>query len=107
MVGALHGADLFVCASLFEGYGLPFLEAQCTGLPCVGFDCSAIPEVVMSGQTGCLVPREDTRALADAIVALAEDSRTRRQMSRVAVELARRRCWSAAADRLARVFEKR
>jgi glycosyltransferase involved in cell wall biosynthesis len=73
-------SDLFVCASLHEGFGMPFLEAQSCGVPCVGFYTSAIPEVVINGATGILVEKGNIDKLANAIVGLLRDSETRRRM---------------------------
>lgn len=107
MVAALHQADLFVCASVYEGYGLPFLEAQATGLPCVGFRTSAIPEVVCDGRTGRLVRSGDSEALADAIVALANSPEQRQRMGTAAVAWAAQRTWQACGDRFAGAVEGR
>ena len=105
MAVALHEADLFVCASLFEGYGLPFLEAQSTGLPCVGFRTAAIPEVVSDGATGRLVAAGDASGLADAVAELAADDGLRRRLSGAAVAWARQRTWQTSAERFADAVE--
>jgi glycosyltransferase involved in cell wall biosynthesis len=61
----LSGADVFIFASLFEGFGLPPLEAMSCGVPVVVADATSLPEVV--GDAGLLVPPEDTGALASAL----------------------------------------
>ncbi|MEY2746705.1 MAG: hypothetical protein RL112_1747, partial [Planctomycetota bacterium] len=69
----LCAADSFTMASLWEGLGLVFLEAMTMGLPIVSTTVSAIPEVVLEGRTGLLVPPRDPEALADALVRVASD----------------------------------
>jgi len=56
--------------------GLPtvLLEAMAVGTPCVSTDVTGIPEVVQHGQTGLIVPQHDADALADALVAMLDDS---------------------------------
>lgn len=63
----MAGSDVFVMSSLWEGLGLVFLEAMSTGLPVLGSRVSAIPEVVMEGETGLLVPPGDPAALAEGM----------------------------------------
>jgi glycosyltransferase involved in cell wall biosynthesis len=65
--GLLPGADLFVLASEWEGFGLVLLEAMAAGLPIVATRVGAIPEVVLHGETGWLVEPQDADALADAV----------------------------------------
>jgi glycosyltransferase involved in cell wall biosynthesis len=66
-------SDVFVMSSLWEGLGLVFLEAMSAGLAVVSTHVSAIPEVVVEGETGLLVPPGDARALAAAMRELAID----------------------------------
>lgn len=81
-------SDLFVCASLYEGFGMPFLEAESCGVPCVGFDTSAIPEAVANGTTGILVEKGNIEKLADATVSLLKDHEFRTKMGVAARKLA-------------------
>jgi glycosyltransferase involved in cell wall biosynthesis len=70
----LCAVDSFTMASLWEGLGLVFLEAMTMGLPIVSTSVSAIPEVVLEGRTGLLVPPNDPEALAAALVRVASDA---------------------------------
>jgi glycosyltransferase involved in cell wall biosynthesis len=70
----LCAADSFTMASLWEGLGLVFLEAMTMGLPIASTNVSAIPEVVLEGRTGVLVPPGDPGALAAARVRIASDA---------------------------------
>jgi len=63
-------ADIFVTASTIETQGLVVLEAMASGLPIVGVDALALPEMIQSGVNGFLVPPEDEQALAEVIARL-------------------------------------
>jgi glycosyltransferase involved in cell wall biosynthesis len=62
--------DVFVLPSLWEGFGLVLVEAMAAGRPVVASAVGPIPEIVIDGETGLLVPPDDAAALADAIVRL-------------------------------------
>src|SRR5204863_8391924 len=62
--------DVFVLPSLWEGFGLVLLEAMAAGRPIVASAVGPIPEIVVDGLTGLLVPPGDPEALAEAIVRL-------------------------------------
>jgi len=73
-VPALLGAsDVFVMTSLWEGLGLVFLEAMAASRPVLATRVSAVPEVVVDGETGLLVPAAETAPLAAAMLRLADD----------------------------------
>jgi len=76
----LAASDVFVMSSLWEGLGLVFLEAMATRLPVLSTNVSAIPEVVIDGETGSLVPPSDAEALAQGMVRLAESAELRAQL---------------------------
>jgi colanic acid/amylovoran biosynthesis glycosyltransferase len=54
-----------------EGQGVTFIEAQASGLPVIATRSGGVPSVVVDGDTGYLVPEEDTEAMADRITELA------------------------------------
>ncbi len=62
--------DLFVAPSLYESFGLIYLEAMNYAKPVIGCTAGGIPEVVDKGVTGLLVEPEAPRALAEAIITL-------------------------------------
>jgi glycosyltransferase involved in cell wall biosynthesis len=70
--------DLLLAPSLWEGFGLVFLEAMALGVPILSTCVSAIPEVVIDGETGWLVPPRDPGAIAAALrEALSDPARLR------------------------------
>lgn len=78
---SLHKAfDVFVMSSVTEGLGTSLLDAMACGKPVVATAVGGIPEVVVDGQTGLLVPPRDHRATAAAIVRLLSDRALRERM---------------------------
>ena len=69
----LERADLFVHSSRWEGFGIVLLEAMLAGLPIAATRVSAVPEIVVDGETGLLVDPGDVKALADALGGLLAD----------------------------------
>ncbi|MET0850872.1 MAG: glycosyltransferase family 4 protein [Candidatus Rokuibacteriota bacterium] len=67
LVEEYANADCFCLPSVQEGFGIVFLEAMTAGLPVVACRAAAIPEVVLDGRTGVLVPPRDPAALARAL----------------------------------------
>jgi glycosyltransferase involved in cell wall biosynthesis len=76
----MHAMDVFVMPSIWEGFGLVLLEAMAAGRPIVASRVATIPEVVVDGETGLLLPAGDPLALAEALVRLAEDQAMARQL---------------------------
>jgi glycosyltransferase involved in cell wall biosynthesis len=69
----LRRADLLVHPARWEGFGLALLEAMLASLPVVATRVSSIPEIVVDGDTGLLVPPDDPAALAAAINRVLDD----------------------------------
>lgn len=76
----LAALDVLLMPSLWEGFGLVMLEAMAQTVPIIGSRVSAIPEVIVDGETGLLVPPRDADALAGALAALLRDEGGRRHM---------------------------
>jgi len=80
LVRHYNRAEMMVCPSLYEGFGLPPGEAMACGLPVAATTGGALPEVVEDGVTGILVPPGDAPALAQAMRTLMGDAELRRRM---------------------------
>jgi glycosyltransferase involved in cell wall biosynthesis len=76
----MHVSDIFVLPSLWEGFGIAFLEAMQAGLPVIASDVSAVPEIVTDNETGFLVPAGQVDALYEKMEMLAENSELRDRM---------------------------
>jgi glycosyltransferase involved in cell wall biosynthesis len=75
-----HAFDALVLPSLWEGFGLVFLEAMSCGLPVIATRVSAIPEIVLDGETGLLVPPGDSIRLAAVMLWMAGHQMERKKM---------------------------
>ena len=82
----LSGFDFFVFPSLWEGFGLVLLEAMALKKAIVASAVSAIPESVLDGQTGILVPPQDADRLAEAILKLLQDRSLANRMGEAGYE---------------------
>jgi glycosyltransferase involved in cell wall biosynthesis len=100
LVSLYQSASIFVFGSRFEPFGLVVLEAMASGLPVVAVAEGGVPEMVVEGRTGYLVPR-DPDAFASAVLRLLETPEIRVQMGRVArSDVLKSWTWEQAAERL-------
>lgn len=85
----LAAFDVFTLPSKSEGLSNTILEAMAAGQPVVATDVGGASELVIDGQTGLLVPPEDSDALAAAVATLAADPGRRRRMGEAGQQRAR------------------
>lgn len=81
-------ASLFIHPTLFEGSSLVTLEAMAHGRPILGTTVGGIPDKVLRGQNGYLVPPGDVQALADKILLLMRDTNRLRAMGNLSYQIA-------------------
>jgi glycosyltransferase involved in cell wall biosynthesis len=85
------GALAFIYLSLYEGFGLPPLEAMQCGVPVITSNTSSLPEVV--GDAGIMVDPRDENAICQSIFDVYRDQSLRDQMSRRSIERAQLFSW--------------
>src|SRR5947209_19102203 len=73
MAELYRATRVFCMPSLYEPWGLAYVEAMAHGVPCVGTTTQSIPEILDQGRAGLLVPPGSTEALADALTRLCTD----------------------------------
>lgn len=95
-------ADLFLHSAREETWGLVITEAMACGTPVVATDVGGIPDQVIDGETGLLVPRQSPEAFAAAIERLLNDGALRERIGKVA---ARHAAANFAAERVAERYE--
>jgi alpha-1,3-rhamnosyl/mannosyltransferase len=98
------GAKLFVYPSIYEGFGMPPLEAMACGIPVVSSNRASLPEVM--GQAGIMVDPEDIHAMALALESVLTDSQKSRRMSRMGLRQASKFTWRACAEKTFGVYQK-
>ena len=92
-----RGAELVVFPSLYEGFGLPLLEAMACGVPVVAADTSALPEV--AGGAAMLVDPLDVEGMAQAMARVLGDEALRGRLRDAGIARAAQFSWETAARR--------
>ncbi|MCY4147143.1 MAG: glycosyltransferase family 4 protein, partial [Chloroflexi bacterium] len=100
-------ADVFVCPSDFESYGIANLEAMACGLPVVSTRRGGPSETIVPGETGYLVDVGDVDALAAAVLRLLDDAGLRKRMGAAGRRRAKESfSISAAADAHMQLYDR-
>lgn len=100
----MSGALMFIYVSLYEGFGLPPLEAIACGTATISSDVTAMPEVL--GDAALLVDPEDTSAIARAMILIASDSVLRTNLQNRGPEKAGQFSWRFTARRTINLFSE-
>lgn len=98
-----RNALALVLPSLYEGFGLPLLEAMQYGVPVITSNCSSMPEV--AGDAGLLVEPLDIDSIAGAMLLLARDKALHGRLSDAALGQAARFSWESSAQKTLVVLE--
>lgn len=96
------GASLFVFPSLYEGFGLPLLEAMSCGVPVISSDASCLPEV--AGRAAVLLPPHKTAAWTEAMEALLNSPVDRAQLVASGYAQAKQFSWEKSAQQLLHIY---
>nr|WP_122013293.1 glycosyltransferase family 1 protein [Maliibacterium massiliense] len=99
----LSGAMGFVFPSIYEGFGMPPLEAMACGTPVITANAASLPEVV--GNAALLVDPYDVDDIAQAMMRLAQDAPLRAQLRKDGLARARQFTWARAVEKLHGVYE--
>ncbi len=99
-----RAADVFVYPSLFEGFGLPVLEAMACGAATITSRTSSLPEV--AGEAAVLVDPEDTAALADALSRVLADRALAESLQAAGPRQAAQFSWRRTASETAQVYRE-
>ena len=97
-----QGADLFVFPSLYEGFGLPVLEAMACGCPVLTSTTTSLPEA--AGDAALLVDPEDEGAIAERMLQLLSDATMRQSLREKGRKCAEKMSWDHTARALSAVF---
>ena len=99
-----NAAELFVYPSLYEGFGLPILEAMTCGTPIVAANTSSIPEVL--GDAGILVDPTDAKKIAEGMHDMLSDESRKEAYVAKGLERVKKFTWPTTAAETWRVYEK-
>lgn len=99
----LRGADVLVFPSLYEGFGIPVLEAQAVGTPVVTSHLSSLPEV--AGEGAVLVNPFDAQSIAEGTESLVADTELRNAIIKKATQNVSRFGWAACAREIAAIID--
>lgn len=102
-VALYQAARAFLFPSLYEGFGLPPLEALACGLPVIGSNASSLSEIV--GAAGVLVDPKDARAMAGALIAVVTEPKLHDDLSERAVQQAAKFSWDKCARETVEAYE--
>jgi glycosyltransferase involved in cell wall biosynthesis len=99
-----HAAELFVCPSLHEGFGMPILEAMAFGTPVLSSDRTSLPEVV--GGAGLLVDPLDIQQMAQQMYRLLTDNGLRHWCITRGLQRCREFSWEETARQMLAIYEE-
>ena len=104
LIDLYNAADVLVFPSLFEGFGLPLLEAMACGTPVITSNVSAMPEVV--GDDGLLVDPNSPESIAAAIIELYNDPILQTKLIERGLARVKLFTWQNTAARIAKIYEE-
>ena len=104
LIEIYNAADVLIFTSLFEGFGMPILEAMACGTPVITSNVSAMPEVVEDD--GLLVDPRSPAEIAEAVFTLHQNLELRHALIDQGLVKIKSFTWENTAEKIARVYEK-
>ena len=92
--------NIFCMPSLFEAYGLVFVEAMVFGLPCIGRDAFEMPYFIDEGNTGLLLRHQDAGELSQLMERAADDNDMVSRVLAQRADYCKKYSWSSVAKRI-------
>lgn len=106
LVALFDAHGIFLCPSLFEGFGKVFMEAMARGLCVIGTRTGGMPDIIASGRNGILVPFHDPSAIVAAVRGLVNDPDRGQSMAAQAALAARGYSWRRTAAEALSFYER-
>jgi glycosyltransferase involved in cell wall biosynthesis len=103
LVGLYNAATLFVMPSVYEGFGLPILEAMSCGCPVVASKEGSLAEVV--GEAGEYVDPYDAKSISDGIRKVFDSQDLQKGLSQKGITQSRKFTWNKTAEETMSVYE--
>ena len=97
-------ADIFVYPSLYEGFGLPPLEAMACGIPVITSNTSSLPEVI--GDAGIMVDPTDVNSLCEAMHSVLTNKKLWQHMSNKGLERSKLFSWDNTVKQILKIYDE-
>ncbi|MBA7706615.1 D-inositol-3-phosphate glycosyltransferase [subsurface metagenome] len=104
LVQIYNQAEIFVYPSLFEGFGLPPLEAMSCGLPVIASDSSSLKEVV--GNAGILIPPDDFKEISKQISYILKNEKIKKKLKEKSLKQAQKFSWEKTARKTLNIYNE-
>jgi len=98
-------ADVFCMPSYFEGFGIVFAESLSHGIPCIGRNIQAMPEIITPGVNGYLLNNEDEEELAMLLVKVLEDDEMKNRVEKMSKNYKDYYSWDRIAEDMIEVIK--